>query len=249
MGKDINEMDTTPYQEFAKEKLGFEFNDIMLLVTALTHRSYVNEHRSVSEHNERLEFLGDAVLELVTSDFLYRNYNEPEGVMTALRSALVRTESIGESGYALGYDPLVRLSHGEKNGLDRAHDVIMADCFEAVIGAIYLDQGYDKAKDFIYKHIIYKIDEIVEEGTWRDAKSYVQELAQHIDAETPVYRTLSEEGPDHDKHFTVGLFVKGELISRGSGHSKQEAQTQAAREGVKIYRERQKVERTKKKHK
>ena len=208
MGKDINEMDTTPYQEFAKEKLGFEFNNIMLLVTALTHRSYVNEHRSVSEHNERLEFLGDAVLELVTSDFLYRNYNEPEGVMTALRSALVRTESIGESGYALGYDPLVRLSHGEKNGLDRAHDVIMADCFEAVIGAIYLDQGYDKAKDFIYKHIIYKIDEIVEEGTWRDAKSYVQELAQHIDAETPVYRTLSEEGPDHDKHFTVGLFVK-----------------------------------------
>ena len=243
-------VDVAPYQEFAKSKLGFEFNDIMLLVTALTHRSYVNEHRAtVKEHNERLEFLGDAVLELVTSDFLYRNYNEPEGVMTALRSALVRTESIGESGYALGYEPLVRLSHGEKNGLDRAHDVIMADCFEAVIGAIYLDQGYDKAKDFINKHIIYKIDEIVEEGTWRDAKSYVQELAQHIDAETPVYRTLSEEGPDHDKHFTVGLFVKGELISQGSGHSKQEAQTQAAREGVKIYRERQKVERTKKKHK
>ena len=230
------DMDITPYQEFAKEKLGFEFNDIMLLVTALTHRSYVNEHRSVSEHNERLEFLGDAVLELVTSDFLYRNYDEPEGVMTALRSALVRTESIGAAGYELGYEPLVRLSHGEKKGLDRAHDIIMADCFEAVIGAIYLDQGYKTVKDFIFKHIICKIDEILEEGTWRDPKSYVQELAQHIDGETPYYKTLAEEGPDHDKHFTVGLYVGNKKIAEGSGHSKQEAQTMAAREGVKIYR-------------
>ena len=234
-------VDVAPYQEFAKSKLGFEFNDIMLLVTALTHRSYVNEHRAtVKEHNERLEFLGDAVLELVTSDFLYRNYNEPEGVMTALRSALVRTESIGESGYALGYEPLVRLSHGEKNGLDRAHDVIMADCFEAVIGAIYLDQGYDKAKDFIFKHIIYKIDEIIEEGTWRDAKSYIQELAQKIDGATPVYHTLHEEGPDHDKMFQVGIFVNDKQIAMGTGHSKQEAQTDAAREAVKIYRQKNK---------
>ncbi|MBR2659078.1 ribonuclease III, partial [Candidatus Saccharibacteria bacterium] len=143
-------IDTTPYQEFAKEKLGFLFNDINLLVTALTHRSYVNEHKAtVHEHNERLEFLGDAVLELVSSDFLFRNYSYPEGVMTALRAALVRTESIGDAGYELGYEPLVRLSRGEKHGSDRAHDVIMADCFEAVIGAIYLDQGYETAKDFI----------------------------------------------------------------------------------------------------
>ena len=125
--------------------------------------------------------------------------------MTALRSALVRTESIGDAGKELGYEPLVRLSHGEKNGSDRAHDVILADCFEAVIGAIYLDQGYDVAKDFIYKHIIVKIDEIIEEGTWRDPKSYVQELAQREDGVTPVYKTLKEEGPDHDKTFTVGL--------------------------------------------
>ena len=233
----MKEIDTTPYQEFAKEKLGFEFNDINLLVTALTHRSYVNEHRDVvKEHNERLEFLGDAVLELVSSDFLYRNYDEPEGIMTALRAALVRTESIGDAGKELGYEPLVRLSHGEKNGSERAHDVILADCFEAVIGAIYLDQGYETAKEFISKHILVKIGEILEEGTWRDPKSYVQELAQKIDSETPVYRTLREDGPDHDKVFTVGIYVGDKLLGTGSGHSKQEAQTEAAREGVKKYR-------------
>lgn len=230
-------MDTTPYQEFAKAQLGFEFNDINLLVTALTHRSYVNEHKnSVHEHNERLEFLGDAILEMVSSDFLYRNYNEPEGIMTAWRSALVRTESIGDAGKVLGYEPLVRLSKGEKHGSDRAHDVILADCFEAVIGAIYLDQGYETAKSFIYKHILGKIDEILEEGSWRDPKSWFQELAQKHDGETPVYRTLKEEGPDHDKNFTVGAYVAGELKGTGIGHSKQEAQTAAAKEGVKKYR-------------
>ena len=229
-------MDTAKYQEFAKEKLGFEFKDINLLVVALTHRSYVNEHKSAHEHNERLEFLGDAVLELVSSDFLYRNYEYPEGVMTALRAALVRTESIGDAGKELGYEPLVRLSKGEKHGSMRAHDVILADCFEAVIGAIYLDQGYDAAKDFIYKHILVKIDAILEEGTWRDPKSYVQELAQKVDGMTPVYHTLKEDGPDHDKTFTVGLYVGDELKGTGTGHSKQEAQTEAAREGVKKYR-------------
>ncbi len=174
----MNPQQISDYQTFAKEKLGFEFNDINLLITALTHRSYVNEHKqSVKDHNERLEFLGDAVLELVTSDFLYRNYNEPEGIMTAWRSALVRTESIGESGEELGYEPLVRLSKGEKHGSSRAHAVILADCFEAVIGAIYLDQGYDAARDFIAKHILVKIDKILEDGSWRDPKSYLQELA------------------------------------------------------------------------
>lgn len=236
--KDNKTVDVTPYQEFAKEKLGFEFNDINLLVTALTHRSYVNEHKLVHEHNERLEFLGDAVLELVSSDFLYRSYDKPEGVMTALRAALVRTESIGEAGKELGYEPLVRLSKGEKNGSDRAHDVILADCFEAVIGAIYLDQGYDVARDFIAKHILVKIDTILEEETWRDPKSYVQELAQKFDGYTPVYNTLKEEGPDHDKIFTVGIYVGEKVIGTGMGHSKQEAQTEAAREGVKYYRAR-----------
>ena len=227
------------YQKFAEEKLGFRFNDVNLLIIALTHRSYVNEHKSAHEHNERLEFLGDAVLELVSSDFLFRNYDYPEGVMTALRAALVRTESIGDAGKELGYEPLVRLSKGEKHGSERAHDVILADCFEAVIGAIYLDQGYEKAKEFISKHILVKIDVILEEGSWRDPKSYVQELAQKIDGMTPVYRTLKEEGPDHDKKFTVGVYVGDSLKGTGIGHSKQEAQTEAAREGVKKYRKSQ----------
>ena len=231
------EVDVNPYQEFAKEKLGFTFDDISLLVTALTHRSYVNEHKETTHaHNERLEFLGDAILEMVSSDFLYRNYEEPEGIMTAWRAALVRTESIGDAGKELGYEPLVRLSRGEKHGSDRAHDVILADCFEDVIGAIYLDKGYEVAKDFIYKHILNKIDTILEEGSWRDPKSYLQELAQKADGLTPDYHTMKEEGPDHDKTFTVGVYVGGQLKGVGTGHSKQEAQTAAAKEGVKKYR-------------
>lgn len=229
-------MDVTPYEEFAKEKLGIKFNDINLLVTALTHRSYVNEHRkSVHEHNERLEYLGDAVLELVSSDFLYRNYHEPEGVMTAVRAALVRTESIGEAGKELGYEPLVRMSRGEQKGTERAHDSILADCFEAVLGAVYLDQGYEAARKIVNEHILSKADKVMKEGLWRDAKSYVQELAQRYDGATPVYRTLKEEGPDHDKKFTVGIYVNDKLKGTGVGHSKQEAQTEAAREGVKKY--------------
>ncbi len=229
-------MNKEEYQTFAREKLGFEFNDIDLLITALTHRSYVNEHRSTTtEHNERLEFLGDAVLELVSSDFLFRTFNEPEGIMTAWRSALVRTESIGEAGEELGYGPLVRLSKGEKNGSDRAHAVIMADCFEAVIGAIYLDQGYETAKAFIHEHILVKIDKILEEGTWRDPKSYLQELAQHQDGATPAYHVLEEAGPDHDKTFKVGVFVLRQLKGIGEGHSKQEAEGHAAAEAVKSY--------------
>ena len=224
------------YENFAKEKLGFNFNDINLLITALTHRSYVNEHKSVNAHNERLEFLGDAVLELVSSDFLYRNYEEPEGIMTSWRAALVRTESIGAAGKEPGYEPLVRLSKGEKHGSDRAHEVILADCFEAVIGAIYLDQGYDEAKKFIEKHILSKIDQILEDGSWRDPKSYLQELAQKVDSITPTYRVMKEEGPDHDKTFTVGVYVGQHLRGTGTGHSKQEAQTNAAKEGVKKYR-------------
>lgn len=231
-------MDTSAYQNFAKEKLGFEFNDIDLLVVALTHRSYVNEHKKAHlKHNERLEYLGDAVLELVTSDFLYRNFEEPEGIMTAWRSALVRTESISDAGYKLGYEPLVRLSHGEQHGISRAHAIIIADCFEAVIGAIYLDQGYDAAKDFIYKHILSKMNEMLEEESWRDPKSYFQELAQKYEFETPIYRTLKEDGPDHNKTFTVAAYVGKSIIASATGHSKQEAQTLAAKQGIKLYKQ------------
>ena len=229
-------MDTTPYQQFAKEKLGFEFNDINLLVTALTHRSYINEHKkSALDHNERLEFLGDAVLELVSSDFLYRNYNEPEGIMTSWRAALVRTESIGAAGEELGYAPLVRLSKGEQHGSDRAHAVILADCFEAVIGATYLDQGYETAKRIIDQHILTRFNQIIEQETWRDPKSHLQETTQKIDGSTPVYRTLKDEGPDHNKTFTVGVYVGNRLMGTGVGHSKQEAQGLAALEAIKRY--------------
>lgn len=222
------------YQEFARKKLGFEFHDIWLLITALTHRSYVNEHRRFEiEHNERLEFLGDAILELVVSDFLYRSYDQPEGIMTAWRSALVRTEANSAIGEELGYAPLIRLSHGEAQNSDRAHAVIMADCLEAIIGAIYLDQGYETAKDFIYKHNISKIDEVLREGTWRDPKSYVQEMVQHIDGDIPTYRTIKEDGPDHDKMFTVGLYVGKDLLGTGTDHSKQGAQSIAARKAIK----------------
>lgn len=226
------------YEQFAKDKLGLKFNDINLLITALTHRSYVNEHRkTTSEHNERLEYLGDAVLELVTSDFLFKNFHLPEGIMTAIRAALVRTESIGDAGEKLGYAPLVRMSKGEKSGSARAHASILADCFEAVIGAIYLDQGYDAASDFIYKNIIVKMDQIVEDESWRDPKSLFQEICQHLHETVPQYRTLNIDGPDHDRTYTVGVFVNDNQLAEARGHSKHEAESTAAAQCIKIYKQ------------
>lgn len=232
-------MQIAPYQEFAREKLGFEFTNIQLLVTALTHRSYVNEHKkSVSEHNERLEFLGDAVLELVVTDFLFANYTEPEGILTSWRAALVRTESISDAGNKLGYEPLLRMSKGEKGGSDRARAQILANAFEAVIGAIYLERGYDDAAQFIHKHITSKLDAILTEGSWRDPKSHLQELVQRHDNATPQYRVLNEVGPDHDKVFTLGVFSGDTKIGEGTGPSKQTAQQQAARDALNTYRNR-----------
>lgn len=231
-------MQTVPYQDFAREKLGFEFQNIDLLVTALTHRSYVNEHRkSVSEHNERLEFLGDAVLELVVTDFLFNNYNEPEGILTSWRAALVRTESIGEAGQKLGYEPLVRMSRGEKQGSERARLQILANAFEAVIGAIYLERGYADAETFIKKHIATKLNAILKEGSWRDPKSHLQEVMQRVDSVTPRYVVLDEVGPDHDKVFTLGVYAGDRLVSKGIGPSKQSAQQEAAKAALKTYHE------------
>jgi len=227
---------TAPYQQFAKEKLGFEFKNIDLLVTALTHRSYVNEHRkSVSEHNERLEFLGDAVLELVVTDFLFRNYSEAEGILTSWRASLVRTESIGDAGQKLGYEPLVRMSRGEKQGGERARLQILANAFEALIGAIYLERGYDDAAEFITKHISSKLDSILKDGSWRDPKSHLQEVMQRIDGVTPRYIVLEEVGPDHDKVFTLGVYAGDKLVSKGTGPSKQAAQQEAAKAALKSY--------------
>jgi len=231
-------IDTTPYQEFAKNTLKITFKDISVLIDAFTHRSYVNEHKkSTDTHNERLEFLGDAVLELAVTRFLYEKYDEPEGILTNWRSALVRTESIGAAAIRLEFEQMLRLSRGEKRGSDRARQQILANSFEAVIGAIYIDQGYDIAEQFIIDNIVSTLPEILETGSWRDAKSYLQEVAQEKDNHTPIYKVLSEDGPDHDKIFTLGVFIGNQLKGSGSGSSKQSAQQKAAEEALKYYEE------------
>jgi ribonuclease-3 len=222
-------MDTTAYQQLAKDKLGGEFKNLDLLITALTHRSYLNEHRTtVTEHNERLEFLGDAVLELVVTEYLFSNYTEPEGILTNWRSSLVRTESIGAAATRLGFEALLRLSRGEKRGTDRARAQILANSFEAVTGAIYLDKGYEAAKTFITENILSTFNEILTSGSWMDPKSRLQEVVQSQGGSTPQYKVLSEEGPDHDKTFSVGVYVDNDLKGQGEGPSKQAAQVAAA---------------------
>lgn len=229
-------MDTSAYQELAKARLGGEFKQLDLLITALTHRSYVNEHRkTVSEHNERLEFLGDAVLELVVTEYLYGNYSEPEGILTNWRSSLVRTESIGAAATRLGFESLLRLSRGEKHGTERARAQILANSFEAVTGAIYLDKGWEAAKQFITENILSTFDEILKSGSWMDPKSHLQEVVQAQGGSTPQYKVLDEEGPDHDKIFTVGVYVDDKLKGKGTGPSKQAAQVAAATAALKKY--------------
>jgi len=229
-------MNIGPYQEFARNTLGYEFENIDLLITAFTHRSYVNEHRkSVSEHNERLEFLGDAVLELAVTDSLFRHHTQAEGILTSWRASLVRTESIGDAGNKLGYEPLMRMSRGEKQGGDRARMQILANAFEALIGAIYLERGYEDANTFIQKHIYEKLADIIDEGSWRDPKSHLQEVMQRKDGVTPRYVVMDEVGPDHDKIFTLGVYSSDRLISKGTGPSKQHAQQEAAKAALSSY--------------
>jgi ribonuclease-3 len=229
--------DSNKYQKFAQDVLGLKFNDISLLITAFTHRSYVNEHKkSVTEHNERLEFLGDAVLELISTEYLYNRFKDPEGTLTNWRSSLVRTESISAAASRLGFEPLLRLSRGEKRGTDRARAQILANCYEAVLGAIYLDSGYDATNIFIQNSLLNTFDQILKEGSWMDPKSYLQEVAQSREGLTPIYKVLDEIGPDHDKAFTVGVFINGKLKGRGSGPSKQAAQVAAAKTALEQYK-------------
>lgn len=215
-----------------EQKIGIPFKDRRLLSMACTHRSYLNEHKnSDGEHNERLEFLGDAVLELVTTDFLYNHFKEKdEGELTAIRAALVNTHSLARVAHILGVNDYLLLSRGEQKDIGRARQIILADTVEAIIGAIYLDQGIDIAKTFIQKHIIDALDvaDIVKRKLWLDAKSFFQERAQEVEGTTPVYKVLKEEGPDHSKHFTVAVYVKDEQKGLGVGMSKQEAEQQAA---------------------
>lgn len=229
-------MDTSPYISFAQTVLGVKFDDIELLVTAFTHRSYLNEHRkSVREHNERLEFLGDAVLELVSTEFLYTNYKDPEGILTNWRSSLVRTESIGAAAGRLGFENLLRLSRGEKRGTERARVQILANSYEAVIGALYLDQGYEAARKFIESSLLVTFEEILSTGSWMDPKSHLQELAQSQENATPQYKVIEEDGPDHDKVFKVGVYVADKLKGTGEGPSKQTAQVAAAQAALTHY--------------
>lgn len=214
--------------------LSVEFNDSNYLLTAITHRSYLNEHRDATQdHNERTEFLGDAVLELVVTDYLFNKYPEkPEGELTAVRAALVNTISLSESAQKLGVNDFLLMSKGEAKDTGRARQYILANTFEALIGALYLDQGYDVAKAFIAKHIFPKTERIVEKRLWQDPKSRFQELAQEHHSVTPTYDTISQEGPDHDRVFTIGVFLGKEKIAEGQGRSKQEAEQAAAESAI-----------------
>ncbi|MDQ3158690.1 MAG: ribonuclease III [bacterium] len=230
-------MDTKKYVDFAEDKLGTTFDNLDLLITAFTHRSYLNEHKkSTKEHNERLEFLGDAVLELVVTEYLYTNYSEPEGILTNWRSSLVRTESISDAAKKHEFEGMLRLSRGEKRGTDRARAQILANTYESVVGAIYLDKGYEGAKKFIAKSLLTTFETILKEGSWIDAKSQLQEVAQSEENSTPNYKVLSEEGPDHEKLFTVGVYILGKLRGKGNGHSKQQAQQGAAEQALETFK-------------
>ena len=227
-------METRPLEEF-QEAIEIEFADQGALERAFTHRSYLNEQTEDSEsrHNERLEFLGDAVLELVITDFLYRRFpKEKEGILTAYRAALVNTESLAQSARELEMDEYLRMSKGERMDTQKGRQHILANTFEAVVGAIYISQGYDSASDFVAKTLFDKIDPIIENKLFRDPKSYFQEQAQERERVTPHYELVGEEGPDHDKVFVMAVYLDTEEVARGKGPSKQKAETQAARNAL-----------------
>jgi ribonuclease III len=217
--------------EAIENKIGVIFNSKEILKQAFTHRSYINENREIKlEHNERLEFLGDAVLELVITDFLYKKFPQKnEGDLTALRSSLVNTITISEVASELGFNDYLLLSKGEAKDTGRARSYILANTFESVVGAIFLDQGYAKAEEFIKNNLTPKLDLIIEKGTWVDAKSKLQEIIQDKKGVTPMYKTVKELGPDHDKTFTVQVCFDDECDEEGTGKSKQEAEQDAAR--------------------
>ena len=220
--------------EFEKN-IGVKFLDKKLIQTALTHRSYLNEHRTIKEHNERLEFLGDAVLELVVTECLYKKYKNPEGDLTNWRSALVKTETISDVSKELGVEDYILMSRGEARSFGRSRQLILANAFEAIVGAIYLDQGFETAKKFIEQNLIVKLDKILKDKAYIDAKSQFQEVVQEGEAVTPTYEVLDEEGPDHDKIFTVGVYVGSKQWGVGKGASKQQAQIEAAKAALKKY--------------
>jgi len=218
-----------------EEKIGVNFKDKNLLRQAFTHRSYLNENPSLGlEQNERLEFLGDAVLEMAITEYLYKKYpQKTEGEMTALRAALVNAVALSEAANNLNIGDFLLLSKGETKSLGKARQYILANAFEALIGAIYLNGGYEETFDFLEKNLFGKIEEVIEKKLWIDAKSLFQEKAQELESVTPSYKVLAESGPDHEKVFTIGVFLGDELIADGYGASKQEAEQDAARKALK----------------
>ena len=222
------------FSKFEKN-IGITFKNKEILRQAFTHRSYLNEHKdSELSHNERLEFLGDAVLELIVTEYLYEKYPDSnEGELTAFRSALVNAVTMSDAASKIGMNDYLLLSKGEAKDVGRARQIILANTIEALIGAIFLDQGYDTAKYFISKYIFNLIEKIIEDKTWLDAKSKFQEQAQENESITPLYKTIKEEGPDHDKQFTVGVYLGKEKVAEGAGKSKQEAEQVAADNALK----------------
>ena len=216
-----------------EEKIGTKFKNQDLLLQALTHRSYLNENPKWRlDHNERLEFLGDAVLELVVTEYLYNKYPNPEGELTNWRAALVNAVMMAKVSTKIDLNEYLLLSRGESKDVGRARQYILANALEAVIGAIYLDQGYEAASDFISRFIIGELPKILEEKAYKDYKSLFQERAQDEAGITPTYEVMKEWGPDHAKHFRIGVFLEKDLIGEGEGPSKQDGQQEAARNAL-----------------
>ncbi len=214
--------------------LGVKINNADLYLSAFTHRSYLNENRGFHlPHNERLEFLGDAVLELAATEYLYKNYPHPEGELTNFRSALVNYKMLSDIAKRLGFEQFLLMSRGEAKDTGRARQVILANCIEAVLGAMYLDGGYQVTGNFIAREILVELPNIINVGSYMDPKSKLQEIIQDKKGVTPTYGVISETGPDHNKEFVVGAFVGQDEVGRGTGPSKQEAELSAAQNALK----------------
>ena len=221
-------------QEELETILQTKINNPDIYLSAFTHRSYLNENRGFNlPHNERLEFLGDAVLELCATEYLYKNYSHPEGELTNFRSALVNYKMLSQIASNLGFEKCLLMSRGEAKDTGRARQVILANCIEAVIGAMYLDSGYQTCTNFIGREILVELENIIEDGKYMDPKSRLQELVQEKSGITPHYGVMSETGPDHNKTFVVAAFVGEKEVGRGQGPSKQEGEISAAEDALK----------------
>lgn len=217
-----------------ESNLGVNFKDKKLIEQAFVHRSYLNENPGLKiKHNERLEFLGDAVLELIITRNLFENYPNPEGELTVWRAALVNSRMLAEVGNRLEFNDYLLLSKGERQDTGRARQLILANTFEAVVGAIYLDQGLKKTEEFIKKNLLKELPRILDEKLYLDPKSHFQEESQGKMGITPSYELIKEQGPDHSKSFTVGVYLESELVTKGTGPSKQAAQEDAAKKALK----------------